>query len=99
MSSSKENLLIKTYSEFLDLMFYPNDPIELIDNYATRDVMGFGTTLDEKIMDLKGLKDLAILQRDQVPDAPADIPGYRPEAFHPGCRGSRKKIPGLQKAR
>ena len=42
--------------------------------------MGYGTTIDEKIFDLEGLKDLAILQRNQSPDLKFNydlIPVYR----------------------
>ncbi len=68
MTDKIPTLLNKVYTSFLDLMFYSNDPLDLLDNYVVEDVMGYGTTLDEKVFDLKGLKDLAVLQRDQSPD-------------------------------
>ena len=73
-------LLSKIYTSFMDLMFYSNDPVDLLDNYVAEDVMGYGTTLDEKIFDLEGLKDLAILQRNQSPELKFNydlIPVYR----------------------
>lgn len=65
MNSSKENLLDLTYSKFFDLMLTSSDPVNLLDGFALEDVMGYGTTLDEKILNLQGLKDLAIMQREQ----------------------------------
>ena len=65
MNSENEKLLDLTYSNFFDLMLTSSAPVSLLDGFASEDVMGYGTTLDEKIHNLKGLKDLAILQREQ----------------------------------
>jgi len=66
MTNKIPKILENTYQTFLDLVFYPNNPIDMIDQYVSEEVMGYGTTLDEKIFDIKGLKDLAVLQRSQV---------------------------------
>ena len=66
MISKMPATLNKVYSSFLDLMFFPKDPIDQLDKYVARDVMGYGTALDEKIFGLQDLKKLAALQRSQA---------------------------------
>ena len=68
MTNNIPDKLDKIYTSFLDLMFHPNNPVDLLDQCVAADVMGYGTTMDEKIFGLKSLKDLAILQREQSPE-------------------------------
>lgn len=68
MANKIPKILENNYQTFLDLMFHPNNPVDMIDQYVSEEVMGYGTTLDEKIFGIKGLKDLAVLQRSQAPD-------------------------------
>jgi len=56
----------KDYATFLDLVFYPNQPVDLLDDFVYDEVMGYGTTLDEKLFGVDALKELAILQRSQA---------------------------------
>lgn len=66
MANMTPKILENIFEKFLDLVFYPNNPIDKLDQYVSEEVMGYGTTLDEKIFGIKGLKDLAILQRSQA---------------------------------
>jgi len=67
MTDRKNKLLDKAYTTFIDVML-GDFPLGLLEKVAADDVMGYGTTVDEKIHDLKGLKDLANLQREQSAD-------------------------------
>ncbi len=70
MTDRKTTLLKldKAYTSFVDLILTSNNSLDQLDRFVADDVMGYGTTLDEKIHNLKGLKDLAILQREQSGD-------------------------------
>lgn len=65
MDTTKEGLLNKTYNDFLDIFINDDLPISYLDIIAAEDIMGFGTTLDEKVFTLSGLKVFAQRQRDQ----------------------------------
>jgi len=64
MTIKKDVLLAKAYKNWMDLML--NDfPLERIKEIVKDDVMGYGTTLDEKILSIGGLKQLINRQREQ----------------------------------
>jgi signal transduction histidine kinase len=64
MTIKKDVLLAKVYKNWMDLML--NDfPLERIKEIVKDDVMGYGTTLDEKILSIGGLKQLVNKQREQ----------------------------------
>jgi len=52
------------YKEYLQL-FVSDFPVERIDEITVDDVMGYGTTKDEKIIDVKGLAELIENQRKE----------------------------------
>jgi signal transduction histidine kinase len=68
MTEKKSILLDQTYTSFIDLMLSSDGQVDHLGRFATDDVMGYGTTKDEIIHNLKGLKDLAMLQRKQSAD-------------------------------
>jgi len=79
MASKKQDLLTKTYNEFYDIVLY-NAGLERLAAIVAEDVMGYGTTIDEKIVDLKGLQELIIQQSIQGKDIKMDFditPVYR----------------------
>jgi len=49
MTDKTTTLLEKAYSTFIDLMLSSNDTVDRLDRFVSEDVMGYGTTLDEKI--------------------------------------------------
>jgi len=67
MTDEKRNLLESVHSEFFNIML--NDfAHERLNDIVIDDVMGYGTTIDEKIFDLAGLQKLAMLQKEQAKD-------------------------------
>ena len=50
-----EKLLKKAYDVYIDLML-SDLPIDRIGEVAVEDVSGFGTTVDEKVLEIKRLK-------------------------------------------
>ncbi|TSA30628.1 MAG: hypothetical protein D4R68_00425 [Ignavibacteriales bacterium] len=64
MNIEKEKLLKETYDTFLNLILY-DSPLDRMREYIADDVMGYGTTLDEKILDIMRLRKLVIDQREQ----------------------------------
>ena len=64
MISKKEKLLQKAYDAYIDLMLR-DFPLDRIEELVVSDVTGFGTTLDEKILDLNRLKKVVTDQREQ----------------------------------
>jgi len=65
MDISKENLLKETYQQLMEVALNNRFPLNGIDKLVENDVMGFGTTIDEKIFSLKGFIDLLKTQREQ----------------------------------
>lgn len=63
--SKKEELLKDTYTKLLEVGF-GNGPLEEIPQFVKKDVMGYGTALDEKIMSLKEFQELINDQRKQA---------------------------------
>lgn len=64
MPFEKEKSAYEAYKSFLDIMLY-DVPIEQLDDLVVDDVSGYGTTLDEKIMEIERLRKLVIDQREQ----------------------------------
>ncbi len=61
----KEKLLNDTFDNFMEIGFSDSLPLNMLDEIVTEDVMGFGTTIDEKIFSLSGFKELLERQREQ----------------------------------
>jgi signal transduction histidine kinase len=59
-----EQQLKKTYTDFLDLMLY-DFPVERVSEIVADDVTGYGSTFDEKILEIKRLKKVVTDQREQ----------------------------------
>jgi signal transduction histidine kinase len=66
MDDQKKQLLEKTYLDWLSLQLDNTAPLELLETLVTEDVMGYGTTLEEKLFGVDGLKNLIITIRKQA---------------------------------
>jgi hypothetical protein len=64
MQSNKEISAEESYKKFLDIMLY-DVPLIQLDELVVKDVTGYGTTLDEKILEIERLRKLIIDQREQ----------------------------------
>ena len=64
MQSNKERSAEESYKKFLDIMLY-DVPLKQLDELVVNDVAGYGTTLDEKILEIERLRKLVIDQREQ----------------------------------
>ncbi|HSL90883.1 MAG TPA: nuclear transport factor 2 family protein, partial [Ignavibacteriaceae bacterium] len=64
MRSEKEKSAHEAYKKFLDIMLY-DVPLKQLDDLVVNDVTGYGTTLDEKILEIERLRKLVIDQREQ----------------------------------
>ncbi len=64
MDSKKEKQLKKAYDAYIDLMLY-DFPVERIYELVAGDVTGYGTTVDEKVLDIKRLVKIVLDQREQ----------------------------------
>jgi hypothetical protein len=64
MQSDKEKSAHEAYKKFLDIMLY-DVPLEQLDELVESDLTGYGTTLDEKILEIERLRKLVIDQREQ----------------------------------
>ncbi|MCW8803956.1 MAG: nuclear transport factor 2 family protein, partial [Ignavibacteriaceae bacterium] len=64
MQSEKEKSAHEAYKKFLDIMLY-DLPLEQLDELVVSDVTGYGTTLDEKILEIERLRKLVVDQREQ----------------------------------
>lgn len=64
MPSEKEKSAHEAYKKFLDIMLY-DVPLKQLDDLVVNDVTGYGTTLDEKILEIERLRKLVIDQREQ----------------------------------
>jgi serine phosphatase RsbU (regulator of sigma subunit) len=64
MRSEKEKSAEEAYKKFLDIMLY-DVPLKQLDDLVVNDVTGYGTTLDEKILEIERLRRLVIDQREQ----------------------------------
>jgi signal transduction histidine kinase len=66
MEATKKQLLYKTYQLFFDSMMDMNFPLEQVNSFVPADVMGYGTTVDEKILGYDEFINLVKLQRTQA---------------------------------
>ncbi len=64
MDEKKEKLLIEAHSIFFELML-EDHPLDSLNQYVVNDVMGFGTTLEEKVFGIDNLINLGKIQREQ----------------------------------
>lgn len=65
MDQSKQRLLNETYQKFMDIGLNTVLSIDNLDQLVDKDVMGYGTTLDEKIFSFSGVRDLFLRQKEQ----------------------------------
>lgn len=67
MNSKKKYLLNETYLKFIQTSL--NElPLDGIEEFIDQNVMGYGTTLNEKILSISDYRDLVIRQREQGKD-------------------------------
>jgi len=64
MDLKKQQLLKKSYDDYIDLMLY-DFPLDRINEIIVSDVTGYGTTLDEKVLEIKRLEKIVADQREQ----------------------------------
>ena len=64
MSAKKEALLDMVYQEWLDAVLR-DFSLDKLHEVVSDDVMGFGTTLDERIASIDGVRDFITRQREQ----------------------------------
>jgi len=64
MTSEKEKILNNAYLAFMDLMM-KDLPLERMPEFISDEVMGYGTTIHEKLFGIEALADLIMTQRDQ----------------------------------
>ncbi len=64
MDSKKQQLLEKAYDEYIKLMMY-DFPLDKISEIVANDVTGYGTTLDEKVLEIERLRKIIADQREQ----------------------------------
>lgn len=72
MDSKKEKGLAKTYQDYIDLMLY-DFPVERIGEIVDEKVTGYGTTIDEKILERSRLLKIVNDQREQGNGIELDI--------------------------
>ena len=65
MDATKQQSLDETYEKFMDIGLSIDLSIDILDQLTDKNVMGFGTTLDEKISTLIDFKNLLKRQREQ----------------------------------
>jgi signal transduction histidine kinase len=66
MEESKERLLNETHKIFMDTGLNSPESLDLLDEIVGYDIMGLGTTIDERIFSISDLKNLIIRQREQI---------------------------------
>ena len=64
MDSHREKLLQETYDKFIQLMLY-DFPVERISEIVVDDVTGYGTTIDERVLEVKRFAKIVTDQREQ----------------------------------
>ena len=65
MTEQKKTLLEQTHQNWFNLVLDENPPLNIIESIVAKDVMGFGTTLEEKIFGLEAAKQLLHLGKEQ----------------------------------
>jgi signal transduction histidine kinase len=66
MDDKKIQLLEKTYKAWISIQLDETTPVELLDTLLSKDIMGYGTTLEEKIFGVDGVKKLVLIGREQA---------------------------------
>ena len=67
MKTEKEKLLKETYDKFIQTSLN-NLPLEGLEEFIDEQIMGYGTTLNEKVLSLSDYRELVIRQREQGKD-------------------------------
>jgi len=65
MEINKEKLLYQTHQKFMETGFNSPESLDILDDLVVPDIMGFGTTIDERIFSVADLKELIKRQREQ----------------------------------
>ena len=65
MDIDKQTLLYETHQKFMETGLNSPESLEILDEIAASDIMGFGTTIDERIFSLGDLKNLIKRQKKQ----------------------------------
>ena len=65
MDALKEQALSDTLKKVFDSTIKDEFPLETLGDFISEDVMGFGSTAEERIMDLAGFRKLMEIQREQ----------------------------------
>lgn len=65
MDEKKEKDLLNTYKLWINSFMEDATLIDQIDNLASPDIMGYGTTAEEKVFDINQLKELCLLGHEQ----------------------------------
>jgi signal transduction histidine kinase len=65
MATNKEKLLNETHEKFMETGFNSPESLDILDELVAPDIMGLGTTTDERIFSVADLKKLIIRQREQ----------------------------------
>ncbi|MGF1555313.1 nuclear transport factor 2 family protein, partial [Paucihalobacter sp.] len=64
MKKQKRELLNNTFNSFIEVGL-SGENLEILEDIVFKDVVGFGTTVDEKLFGVKELRDLLIRQKEQ----------------------------------
>ena len=78
MNKAKEKQLNNTYYNFMQIGL-GNAPLEIIDEVIDKNITGYGTTIDEKILTARCFKNLIKRQREQSEDSKINIEFGSPE--------------------
>lgn len=65
MDAQKEQALLDTLRRVFDATIKEDFPLETLEEFVSEEVMGFGSTADERILDLAGFRKLMKIQREQ----------------------------------
>ncbi len=65
MTDQKKQLLEKTYQDWMALFLDENTPLDKLESLVIPDIMGYGTTVEEKVFGVVALRDLILLGREQ----------------------------------
>ncbi len=65
MNLEKEKLLIETHQKFMETGLNSPESLDILDSIAAPNIMGLGTTVDERIFSVADLKELINRQREQ----------------------------------
>ena len=65
MDALKEQLLNDTYKKFMDVTLNLVESDEIFDEIVDKDLIGFGTTIDEKIFSLADYRTMMLAQKEQ----------------------------------